>query len=504
MAASGGAGCEDETPVKKGPVTTADPGEEAKIAQGKKLIADANDALNDRKYDRARQILASAMALGNESQRYEIEEAQDKVDKRQAKVWASEVDRSFKNNDCTGAFKQLAEPLKTLAASEAFVRELRALVGQDALKCVQDLLDKKITDGAYAEARATAHDGEVALVLGPTAAKKLVAEVEATILEALRAPLDADLKARRWAAVVAKIDAASKSGFATDAQVGPLLDGVREGVGPEIAAIAAKALGQRDAAKALKEVDQLAALVRWAVVEPGAELGATVGGVGGALPEDLAKKREALAIWVETQRLAMRALPKPEPRWTHGKVPVFPASKADAPSRRDIPHGTQIWVVGTSPDRALVTAADPAGAPLAQVLDKVIGWMPSDRLFREQTTDWLVPDDQLVGERVWGPLRPPDSLWELGTVTSVNGKEITVQRLADGMPFKLTRQKLRSGRLSPGTRVITFCIAKDQPAQVVAVPPTARSAQLKCDTGQEKEDDLSSLRSKPELLPPTR
>jgi hypothetical protein len=86
----------------------------------------------------------------------------------------------------------------------------------------------------------------------------------------------------------------------------------------------------------------------------------------------------------------------------------------------------------------------------------------------------------------------------------VAGKDVTVQRLADGVNQKLPRQKLRSGRLSPGTRVLTFCIAKDQPAQVVEVPPTGRSAKLKCDGGQEKEEDLASLRSKPEILPTTK
>jgi hypothetical protein len=496
LTALAGAGCEDETPEKKGPVSAADQGEEAKIAEGKKLIQAANDALNDKKYDKARKILAKAMALGNESQRFEIEEAQDKVDKRQAKLWANEVDGSFKNNDCTGAFKQLAEPLKTMATSEAFTRELRHLVGKDALKCVQGLVDQKISGGAYADARKTVQNDQVS-----ADAKKLVAEVEATILEALRVPIEGDLKARHWALAVAKIDAAGKAGSATEAQVGALLDGVREGVGPEISEIAAKAVGQRDAAKALKQVDQLAAMVRWAIVEPGAEGGLMA---GGALPEALAKKREALAIWVEAQHLAMRTLPKPEPRWTHGKVQVFPASKADGPSRRDIPHGTQIWIVGASKDRALVTTVDPAGATLVQLLDKVVGWVPADRLAKENTADWLAPDDQLKGERVWGPLRPPDGMWELGTVTDVSGKDITVQRLADSAPFKLTRQKLRSGRLAPGTKVITFCVAKDQPAQVVEVPPTARVAKLKCDSGQEKDEDLASLRSKPELLPATK
>ena len=151
-----------------------------------------------------------------------------------------------------------------------------------------------------------------------------------------------------------------------------------------------------------------------------------------------------------------------------------------------------------------MTTTDPAGASLTQMLDKVTGWVTTDRLAKDNTIDWLVPDDQLKGQRVWGPLRAPDPMWELGVVMDVAGKDISVQRLADGVNIKLTRAKLRSGRLAPGTRVITFCVAKDQPAQVVEVPPSGRSAKLKCDGGQEKEEDLASLRSKPEILPTTR
>ena len=95
-------------------MTAVDPAEQARIDQGKKLIKDANDAIAEKNYDKARKLLAQATKLGNESQRFEIEEAQDKLDKRQAKLWANEVDDSFKNKDCAGAFKQLAQPLKQL------------------------------------------------------------------------------------------------------------------------------------------------------------------------------------------------------------------------------------------------------------------------------------------------------------------------------------------------------------------------------------------------------
>jgi hypothetical protein len=491
--------CEEEGPAKS-PTAAVDPAEQARIDQGIKLIKAANDALNDQKYDDARKLLVKAGQIGVDSQRFEIEETTEKVDKRQAKAAAGEVDEAFKNKDCAGAFKELAEPLKILAGSEAFTRELRHIVGADALKCVQDAVDKKMTAGAFAEARKLVDAGETQLVLGPAPQKKLAAEVETTILEALRGQMDADLKAKRWAQAAAIIDGAAKKGDATDEQVTSLYDTLRESLGPDIGALAGKAAGQRDAPAVLKQVDALIKLARWGIADPGV----AALDPGHALPEELAKKREVLAIWVETERVKMRKVTKFELRFTHGKIAVSPPANLDGASKRDVAHGTKVWIVGAAGDRALLTLVDPAGAPLVQVLEKVVGWAATDRLAKEDTTSWLPPDDQLSGERVWGPLRPPDATYELGLVTAVNGKDIMVQRLADGAPFKMTRAKLRSGRLAPGTRVLTFCTAQGQPAQVVEVPPGARAAKLKCDSGQEKDEDLASLRSKPELLPATK
>ncbi|MEP7126807.1 MAG: hypothetical protein ABJE95_38105, partial [Byssovorax sp.] len=83
--------CGDPVPVKKGPTTAADPGEQAKIEEGRKKIDDANRAMNEKKYDRARKLLTEAAQLAIESQRFEIETAIDKLDKREAKLWANEV-----------------------------------------------------------------------------------------------------------------------------------------------------------------------------------------------------------------------------------------------------------------------------------------------------------------------------------------------------------------------------------------------------------------------------
>lgn len=499
IASLGSAGC-DEAPAttKKGPNAANDPGEQHKFDEGRKLIDGAVRAISEKKFEKAREMLRKAAELNNESQRFEIEETVEKLDKREAKLWTNEVAEPLKDKDCAAVFKQLATPIKNLE-SEAFTREIRRLIGTEALACLQGAIDEKVLAASYADARKLAGDPDAKTVLGPTAIKKVSAELEVTLTDALKGQITDDLKARRWQAAVDKLDAAQKKGDATEEQVAALIELVRAGVAPEIAAAAVKSLGSKDAAATLKQIDAQIKLCRWEVMAPdAAELQKDK-----ALPAELVKKREALATWVEAMHVAMKVIKTPEKRWAHGKVAVYPPTKVDGESKRDIVHGAQIWIVGATKDRALITDVEPGPGGLSAVLDKVIGWVAMDRLAKEPTADWLVPDDQLKNERVWGPLRKDEPTYELGVVMDVAGKDITVKRLTDDAIVKMTRKQLRSGRLAPGTKVITFCTAKDMPAQVLEVVG-GRAVKLKCDGGQEKEDVLASLRSKAELLPPSK
>ena len=327
LATLGSIGCGEPEPVKKGPSTAADPGEQAKIEEGRKKIDDAGRAINEKKYDRARKLLTEAAALAIESQRFEIETAIDKLDKREAKLWANEVADKFKEKDCDGAFKQLEEPIKS-HESETFTRELRRQVGGDALKCIQAVVDDKVLAATYGDARKLVDTPEAKVVLGPASWKKLTAELDATLLDAYKGQIADDLKARKWSVAVEKIDALVKKGDASPEQAAVLIEQVREGVGPEIASMSQKSLAQRDAPKTLRDVDALIKLAKWEQLAPDAAALAPEK----ALPPEIAKKRDALAVWVEASRVQMKILKRPEKRWAHGRVPVSTATKVDGES----------------------------------------------------------------------------------------------------------------------------------------------------------------------------
>ncbi len=498
LSIAGSLGCEPPPPVKQPAASAIDPAEKARIDSGRKLIDDANTAIAELKFDKARELLHKAQKLGVESQRFEIEETLDKVDKRHAKLWANEVADRFKSKDCQGALKDLAEPIATFD-SEAFIREIRRLSGPEAAKCLAAQADDKILAGELAAARKAIDLADARNILGTAAYKKLSDEVEATILEALRANLKEELEQKRWADAMAIIDEMVKSEAATSEQQRILMAAVRKGITPEIQALAQKGVGHRDGAKILKELDELTKLVRWEILPPDmAELKKDK-----ALPPELAKDRELLGLWVEAQRLKLKPAKKPEKRWAHGKIAIGPGSKVDDPSSREVAHGSELWIIGTTKDYALVASEDPSEQQMNGRLAMAIGWAPLSQLVKENPTDWILPNDQLVGQRVWGPLHKDSPMFELGIVSAVSGKEITVKRLADDVEVKVTRNQLRNGKLSPGTKVLTDCTSKDQPANIVDTP-VGKVAKLKCEGGDDKQEPLASLRTKPEFLPASK
>lgn len=497
-ALAGATGCAEGT-GRIEPAPAADRAEEGRIQVSRKHLDDGSLAIDEKRYAEARKLLGEAKALGIESHRFEISALSEKLDKREAKIQANEALERLDDKECADAFKDLAAQMEALE-SDVFNHEVRKLISKQAVACVSATIDERTTAGKFAEARAVVDADATRTVLGDAAWKKLSAELGETITEAIAGQLAEDLKAKRWGQAVDSLEASVKKGDATEAQARAILARIRAAAAPELTADATRALGARDAAAALKAIDAAIAKLGWQPMGPDAAPLAQ----DKALPEELGRKHVALSVWVETQRLKMKPLKKPEKRWSHGKVAVLPAANAGGESRRDLKPSTEVWVLGQTKDLALVTMGDPGSASLPAALDKVLGWVAVQRLAPEATLEWLPPDDQLKGERVWGPLRDKQPTLELGVVDTVSGGDITVKRLSDDAPIKVTRKQLRSGRLAQGTKVLAFCKAEGEVATVAELLPGARMARIQCEGGMQKEESLASLRTKPEFLPPSK
>ncbi len=500
------AGCAAEPAARPAP-QPAVTAEMARIAESQRHFDEASRALSDKRYPEARALLDKASGLGVDSHRYQIGELREKVDRREAKLRASEAAELLDRQDCEGAFARLSARIDELK-SEAFTQEARRLVASQAVACASGKVDAATTAGKFADARAFVAAPPTRAVLGDEAADRLAAELDATIAEALYGQIEPDITAGRWASGVEKLDAAVKRGDASEEQGRAVLSRVRAAAAPRLTELAGKAVGARDAAATLAQLDATLALLRWDALAPDtAHLqGSSTADLPGssALPEPLARKRSALAAWVEAMQVRMKPMKKPSMRWSHGAVAVAPASDIDGEPKRSLPPSTPVWILGQTKDLALVTAVDPGTAVLTAALEVAIGWVPLPRLAPEPTVDWLPPNDQLKGERVWGPLREKQPTFELGVVSDVQGADILVRRLADDAEVTLPRKQLRSARLAPGTKVLALCKSENEIATIIDVLPAGRVARIECAGGVQKEEPLASLRSRPDLLPRSR
>ncbi len=490
------AACGGAEPPPQNPVSAEEKEEQRKFEEGKRKLNLANEAFASKKYAEARQLLEETKKLNVEALAFDISTLEDKIDKKVAKLWANESEDGFKAGECGKTFDDLAKKIKELG-SEAFTRELRAEIGTMAVKCVEGVVNERVSAEKYADARKLVEGESIVVVLGDTATNKLKKDVDGFIVAGLATALLPDIKAQKWADARKKLDDALARGDATETHVQELQKPIRDGIAKEVVSLADAGIGSTRAPALLKQIDGLLEIARWRVMatSEGAELSAN------AMPAEVEQKRFMLATWVQAQKLRIKPLKRPEVRFAHGKIAVTPGDNADGASKRDIVHGGKIWVLGFAGNRALISVDEPSSGTLVAMLEKAIGWVPSARLASADTQDWVLPDDQLVGTRVWSQLRLPEKEVELGTVTEVLGADVNVKREADAAIIKVPKKSLRSGRLAAGTKVLTFCTEKGQKAEIVEITPDGRTAKLKCEGGQLKEEVLASLRSTYELLP---
>ncbi|MEZ4299531.1 MAG: hypothetical protein R3B70_31575, partial [Polyangiaceae bacterium] len=361
------AGCE-ETPPAKDPSDAIDPAEQARIKKSRQKLDAAKEACDLKNYDDARKFLREAAEMNVVSHKFEIDETADRIDKRQAKAWANEAHDLFEAKKCKEAFDQLAEQINGLE-SEAFTREIRKLTEVEARQCASNTVDSLTTTGKFAEARAYVNAPATVTVLGPTAAKKIATTLDLVIVEALKGQLADEIKEKKWAEALEMIDAAVKKGDATEDIAKQVIATVREGAAPDLAAQAEKAIGTGDAKKTLAALDATIKLLRWEVTAADG----TAPDKEKAPPEELSRNRDGLATWVEAQRLNIKMARRAEKKFLHGKFALMPAMQIDAKSKRDLSQGMELWVVGTSKDRALVADSEPTAFSLASMFEKSIG-----------------------------------------------------------------------------------------------------------------------------------
>ena len=419
------------------------------------------------------------------------------VDRLESKGVAEEANALAAGKKCREAMDTLAEGVKRAGRSTAFLEAARKATEKSLVGCVRTDLDEAIARKDFASARGVIESPSAVVALGEATWKGLDRKLHDAMVGSLLSRTEKDVSAGRYDAAVATIAAALEAG-----DIGP---DERDGTIESLRGIAEP-----------RELDAVRAAIGSATHPEAvlAHLDATAKALSWTVSPELATSRHALAIWIEARRLGA-SLGRAEARYTYGATAVHPSDASRDDAKATWPSAKKVWVLAHSGSMALVRDRAPdADATVEDRLLTADGWVRADQLMAGDTADWLLPGAELVGQRVFGPLRKGDKLYYLGVVTAADGGDASVKRLADDEIVKLPRSSLRSGRMPAGTRVMTACSSplKLEPAKVEREVPQPRGLPLVhvvceatvADMPIQKDEVPGAIGTMPSWLPPRR
>jgi len=461
----------------------------------------ARVAIGREDWEEARMLASRALELGDpiiaQSARSTMTQV-DRADTREATehvAGALEMDSTIKG--CTKAVGIVGRTLGE-APSKTLTRDLRKATLQQLSMCMQKAIDTAKANDDYAPVRQALDSEDAKRAFGEDTQFSLLTSLNNVVITALGERTKKDVEEGRWKEAFAAIDAWATEGKAGPAQVEAAKQNARNAITADLLERGKAELGKRNAEPVLADV------LRALEVFKGMNVSA-----------DLVTLRDHLTSWVECSKLRCLAEAKPKVMYNFGATELHPPTSTTAAAASKFPNGTKLWVLARSRTFSLVTAEDPGEATSwEQRLAKAQGWIDTKVLEREDTSAWLPVGQALVGERVWLPTGRDDKLFLLGVVKSVNGQEVTVEKVSDGQPTTVKRTDLRSGILSQGTKVLAFCrdtinLTDARLESVVKGDARAPRAELTCleadgKDGRKRQEQLGALRAKPEWLPPRR
>lgn len=459
-------------------------------------LKDARTALRSGEPRKARDLAEEARRAADEDELRVVLAFVDDIDKYESKAIAAEANELAKGGKCGDAMDTVASAVKKVGQSSAFLKALRSATQKTITECVQHDIDAAIQKHDFVLARSTVESPAATVALDEAVWKELSGKLHEGIVTQLLARIDKDVAAGRYESAVKAIAEEVSKGEVGPEEEQDALESMRKILGPRQLEAVTQALGSPARPDAvLGRLDDLTKLLKW------------------NLPAELVEARRALVVWVEAATKAhASALPKPQPRFTYGKTEIRPSDSIAGAVKTTLPTARKVWVIAQSGALALVATDEPKAGPLADRLLAAAGWVPATQLKAEDTADWLLSGQELVGQRVFAPLRENDKLLYLGVVEKLEGANVIVRRVADDKPVKVPSASLRSGRLTAGTRVLTTCGTqlRVDPARVERELPQGKVSvvQVTCITkegdGKTKDEVPGSLASKVEWLPPRR
>lgn len=451
------------------------------LEQAKKAMAEGDWATAHDRAEEAREYAA----LDRTREALAVEK---EIDEKRAAEVAASAKKQAGQGKCASALKSVATPLRQKPSAH-FKETLQKLAQDTLLDCMEAKMGEDVKAGNVEAARALLSSPDATTSLSNDGFTEAGKRLKKLIVGESTKEIQPLLEAKKWQEAIDRLNALQKDGKISAAER-PLADEIlRDALHQHLLALGKEGLTAKKPSEVAAELDRELALGKWK-----------------AVPADVVAAKKELAIAVECEKRRCK-MASPKAQWAWGALGVAPAQDAEAEATATVEHGQQVWLLGAGAHEALIATEDPGAASGGALFAKAAGWVDKKLLRPSSTKNTLPPTEQLEGFRVWAPLRPPDKALHLGIVSKVDGKKVTVKRIADGGEVTLDVKALRAGTLDEGVKVMAFCadqvhteVARIQ--SVVSEDAGKPKVKITCEKGDITRVEVAgALTTKPEWLP---
>ncbi len=454
------------------------------------LIAQAEKALAADDWSTAEERAQEARIYGGLDETEKARKVLDTIDDKRAQKLAEEAAATAGEGKCASALKAVAAPIRK-KPRDRFKKELQKASQGALVACLAKKLGEEIETGGVDAARQMLESPDATTALSTEGYKAASDELTKLIVKKSTKAIDAKLAEKKWQEATDALDAMKSDNKLSGNEYKIAFGFVQEAIQKHLVERARAALQSKTPREDVKQIEETAKLAQWQ-----------------KLPDELDRVLSLVKINIECEKVGC-TIQKPQEQWAWGELGVHPPDDAAAGKKQAVKHAAKVWVIGRGNQKSLVATDDPGAVEGEALLAKAAGWVDSDFLRATDTEGWLPPTEQLVGVRIWGPLRPPEKDYHLGTVSVVDAKakKVTVKRMSDNLDVTVELSKIRAGKLPQGLRVMAFCVDQlhPEPAKVDHVVTSdggVPKVKVNCDKGNVTRVEIGgSLTSHADWLP---
>ncbi|MCA9632974.1 MAG: hypothetical protein KC766_35220 [Myxococcales bacterium] len=466
--------------------------ESAKADLGVILAGQADEALKSGDLDKAEEKALEAKVYGDLDTTRKAQEVLDQVDDQRADLVSKDASSIAENGKCASALKRVANTLGKKARGR-YKKKVQAQSRDAIVKCLAEKIEDEVEAANIDGARSLLEQSEVKVALdkeGQSAAEKALAK---SIVKRSLSTVQPMLERHEWQPAIDEVDKLQASKTLDAQEYEAAFSIVQDAILAYLIQRSTEALNAKNPGEIWTEIEATEKLARWK-----------------RTPDELSDLYTYLSMAIECENLGCKR-GKPKLKYSWGKIDLKPPADAKGGTVASTKHAQKLWVIADGKDLSLIATKDPGSATGAEFWQLAAGWADEKQVKSQDTELWLPPQDQLLGTRIWGPLRPPKKDYHLGVVKEVvGGKNVVVKRLSDDEDVTVELKDIRVGTLKNGLRVMAFCVDQIQPEKakidkVVTTVGGIPKVKVICDTEKkERVEVASALITQKAWLPPKK